>query len=265
MRALPLVAFALLPGLPSFAADPAAPLEAMFATPGERLARAANDDENAAPSEEAEPGSASLPDQEVKVGGEVLGESIGGATGFVFKQGFYTQADVGVYFRLGGFADPQGGDCGGIPCEPVGVSQAQPYIGLSVGYDLLPWLGVQGSFGTGFVANAAHYGNRSSTAPRDYGMTFVDLGVVGQYYIDRVAFAVKVSGGGLLVTPPPDTTESSFGGNVLVGVGVRYATLFPDTFIGVDANFHAAFLPDSKANLQFIPAFSLPFVLKYVF
>ncbi len=227
-------------------------------------ARGADTQASAPKDEPLAESSVGLPDKEVKVGGEIVGESTGGATGFVFKQGFYTQSDLGVFFRLGGFTI--GEEClpERTPCVPVEISNGQPYIGLSAGYDLWSWLGVQASFGTGFVANAAHYGT-SDNNPRDYGLTFADLGFVAQYYVDRVALAVKVSGGALLVTPAPAPGEPDFGFNAIIGVGVRYATLLPDTFVGIDGNFHAALLPDSGGTMQLIPGFSFAPVIKYVF
>ena len=58
-----------------------------------------------------------LPQDEVKVGGTVLGDSLGGATGFVFKQGFYTQSDLGGFLRFGGYTIAD--DCGGLACKPL--------------------------------------------------------------------------------------------------------------------------------------------------
>lgn len=215
------------------------------------------------PADEPAESSTNLPDKEVEVGGAVVGESMGGATGFVFKQGFYTQSDLGGFFRLGGFTPSQNCDPG-VNCEPVLTSQTQPYIGLSIGYDLMQWLGVQLSFGTGFVANAAPYSD-APNSPRDYGVTMLDVGLVASYYfLDRLAVAIKLMGGGTFLTPEPDLDEPWYGGNALVGLGIRYATLLPDTFVGIDANFHAAFTPSSSGML-FIPAFSFAPVIKYVF
>jgi hypothetical protein len=215
--------------------------------------------------------------KEVKVGGAQVGESVGGATGFVFKQGFYTEAvPLGGFFRIGGFTISDA--CGGIPCEPVATSQLQPYIALSGGYDIVQWLGIEATFGTGFVANAAPYGNAggcgaapapkcaSSNTPRDYGITMIDLGVVAQwYFLDRVALAFKLFGGATFLIPPPDVTEPYYGGNIGAGIGIRYATLLPNTFIGIDANFNGEFAPDSGGGLLFIPAFSFAPNIKYVF
>jgi hypothetical protein len=213
--------------------------------------------------EDGEESSTALPDKEVKVGGTQLAEDTGGATGFVFKQGFYTQSDLGGFFRFGGFTIAETCDPG-VACQAVFWSNLQPFIGLSAGYDLFKWLGIQLSFGTGFVANAAPYGN-SPYSPRDYGVTFVNLGVVGSwYFLDRLALAVKLFGGGSFLVPAPDQDEPFYGGNAGVGLGIRYATLLPDTFIGFDVNFHAAMSPGT-GGLLFIPAISFAPVLKYVF
>ncbi len=229
-------------------------------------------------SDEPQEQSSVLPQSEVKVGGTVVGDSVGGATGFVFKRGFYTQSDLGAFFRLGGYNINQSCESD-LPCEAVATSNLQPFIGLSAGYDLLSWLGIQASFGTGFVTNAAPYGNRSPTTPRDYGMTFLNLGVVGSFYlpapVDRLAIAGKLSGGGLFLTPEPDVNEPFAGGNISAGLGLRYATLLPDTFVGFDFNSHYILVPDSAggivpaaiggADFPGIIAFSFAPVIKYVF
>ena len=215
--------------------------------------------------------STALPDAEVKVGGTVLGQSVGGATGFVFKQGIYTQSDLGGFFVLGASAGSPTGfsisqECGGPPCKAVPTSQLQPYIGLSVGYDILQSVGVQLSFGTGFVANAAVY-NQNLENPRDYGLTNIDLAVVGSFYVlERLAIMGKVFGGATFISPEPAPGEPTIGGNGGVGFGVRYATLLPDVFVGIDGNVIIAFIPDSSgAAPVIIPGFSFAPVIKYVF
>jgi hypothetical protein len=211
-----------------------------------------------------------LPDSEVKVGGAVVGESVGGATGFVFKQGIYTQSDLGGFFVLGAAAGSPTGytidqTCGGPPCKPVPTSQLQPYIGLSVGYDILQWLGVQLSFGTGFVANAAVYPD-SLENPRDYGITTINGAVVGSFYVlERLALMGKIFGGAAFLAPEPAPGEPTIGGNAGVGVGVRYATLLPDVFVGIDGNFMVGFIPDSAGGMVLIPGISFAPVIKYVF
>lgn len=213
----------------------------------------------------------SLPDAEVKAEGTVLGDSVGGATGFVFKQGIYTQSDLGGFFVLGaGAGSPTGftigDDCGSRrPCKPVPTSQLQPYIGLSVGYDILQWLGVQLSFGTGFVANAAVY-DQSEENPRDYGLTTINGAVVGSFYVlERLAIMGKVFGGLAIMSPEPAPDEQTLGGNAGLGVGVRYATLLPDVFVGLDGNFSVAFIPANSGSMVIVPGISFAPVIKYVF
>jgi hypothetical protein len=213
----------------------------------------------------------SLPDAEVKAEGTVLGDSVGGATGFVFKQGIYTQSDLGGFFVLGaGAGSPTGftigEDCGSRrPCKAVPTSQLQPYIGLSVGYDILQWLGVQLSFGTGFVANAAVY-DQSEENPRDYGLTTINGAVVGSFYVlERLAIMGKVFGGLAIMSPEPAPNEQTLGGNAGLGIGVRYATLLPDVFVGLDGNFSAAFIPANSGSMVIVPGFSFAPVIKYVF
>jgi hypothetical protein len=220
--------------------------------------------------ENGDEGHSALPDSEVKVGGTVLGQSVGGATGFVFKQGIYTQSDLGGFFVLGAGAGAPTGytisdECGGPPCKPALWSQLQPYIGLSVGYDILQWLGVQLSFGTGFVANAAVY-NQTLENPRDYGITTINGAIVGSFYVlERLALMGKIFGGAAFVSPEPAPNEPSLGGNAGVGVGVRYATLLPDVFVGLDGNVMVAFIPDSAGSMVIIPGISFAPVIKYVF
>jgi len=214
----------------------------------------------------------SLPADEVAVGGTVLGDSVGGATGFVFRQGIYTQSDLGGFFVLGngagsptGFTTAPAPTCANrAPCKPVPTSQLQPYIGLSVGYDILQWLGIQLSFGTGFVANAAVY-NQSEENPRDYGLTFINGAVVGSFYVlERLAIMGKLMGGLAFMSPEPFPDENTIGGNAGVGVGIRYATLLPDVFVGIDANLNVAFIPGSQ-SMVIVPGISFAPVIKYVF
>jgi hypothetical protein len=239
----------------------------------------ADDDAETKPasSDNGEEQHTALPENEVQVGGTVLGQSVGGATGFVFKQGLYTQSDLGGFFVLGaavpgvttGYTitqDPCPGNGGtGFPCKPVLWSQLQPSIGLSVGYDIFQWLGVQLSFGTGFVANAAIY-NENTENPRDYGITTINGAVVGSFYVlERLALMGKLFGGAAFLSPEPAPNEPTIGGNAGFGVGVRYATLLPDVFVGIDGNVMVAFIPSSGPDLVMIPGISFAPVIKYVF
>lgn len=208
------------------------------------------------PAEEAE---AAAPEAQPEAG--QVDESVGGAVGFVRSTGFYTSSDLGGFIRFGGYA--AGESCGGVPCVQRVTSNLQPFIGLSVGYDILDWLGVQASFGTGFIANAAPLSGTFDT-PRDYGITFMNLAVLGSFWIDRFGIVAKVFGGGALLQPPPLPNEFPLGGNVGAGLGVRWATLLTDVTIGLDVNGYFVFTQAGGA-MTLIPGLSFAPVIKYVF
>jgi hypothetical protein len=124
---------------------------------------------------------------------------------------------------------------------------------------------VQLSFGTGFVANAAVYGDNIEN-PRDYGLTNIDIAIVGSFYVlERLAIMGKVFGGATFMSPEPAPLEPTIGGNGGVGFGVRYATLLPDVFVGIDGNVLVAVIPSSGATPVIIPGISFAPVIKYVF
>ena len=75
----------------------------------------------------------------------------------------------------------------------------------------------------------------------------------------------KLMGGGALISPEPSPDEPTIGGNAGVGVGIRYATLLPDVFVGLDGNVNVAFIPASSGPLVIIPGVSFAPVIKYVF
>ncbi|MBN2359196.1 MAG: adventurous gliding motility protein CglE, partial [Deltaproteobacteria bacterium] len=141
----------------------------------------------------------------------------------------------------------------------VAVSNLQPYIGFSVGYDVLPFLSLQLSYGTGFVAGAAPRKGQADS-PIDYGITLLNLAVVGNWLVfDRFALEGRVFGGGAMFVPPPLPNASMFAGDAGAGIGFKYLTLLPGFIIGADVNFIATFP-------EFVPALSFsPLIIKYVF
>lgn len=202
------------------------------------------------------------PEREVKYGGEQVGTTVGGATGFAFKKGFYASSELGGFFRFGGFNDSN--QCGGFRCKPVAYSNLQPYIGLSLGYDVLDWLAVQASFGSGFIASAAPVQNQVDS-PKDHGITFLNVGVLGSWYFyDRLALTGKLAGGLAVLSPAPLPDASPIGGNFDVGIGLRYATLLTDVTIGVDVDFRGT-IASAGSETLFIPGLSFAPVVQYVF
>jgi hypothetical protein len=233
----------------------------------------AGTDTEAPPTDDVEQAEEAAPAREVKYGGAEVGQSIGGATGFVFKRGFYAQSDIGGFIRFGGFTDASP-TC--PRCKPVLTSNLQPYIGFSVGYDFLDWVGAQISFGEGFVANAAPFGTSvngppgSTESPRDYGITYINVGpTFSWYFYDRLALAVKAFGGAALLSPAPDVRNGVpvpfLGGDVGAGIGIRYATLLTDLVIGFDITAMSSFSDDGAGGVLVIPAMSFAPVIKYQF
>ena len=180
--------------------------------------------------------------------------------GFEYSRGFYTESDLGFFMRFGGYADEKSGTTvTGSRTRPVAVSNLQPFVGFSVGYDVLDFLSLQLSYGTGYVANAAQRANESES-PIDYSMTFANLAVVGNYLVmDRLALEARVFGGGTVFAPAPLPDASNFAADAGLGVGLKYMTLLPGFIVGADANFMVTFP-------EFVPAMSFsPLIIKYVF
>ncbi len=258
--ALSIVVTAALAASPAFAAKKKAAAAPAAEEPAAEEAPAkvdADADDEEAPADGEQ--------KEVKYGGAEIGEVVGGATGFVFKRGFYTQSDLGGYFRLFGFTDETANGVLCVRCKPVYYSNLQPYIGLSVGYDVLDFLAIQASLGTGFVANAAPV-QADPNSPRDYGMIFTNIALVPSWnFFDRYVLMGKVFAGGAFLTPPPQLDAPFYGGDVGFGFGVQYATLLTDVIIGIEVNSFFSIFPDGGGGLLFIPGFNFAPVIKYVF
>ena len=94
--------------------------------------------------------------------------------GYKFPRGIYTSADLGIFWRYLGFADNGGtNQCFRCRYPTYFASNAQPFLGISLGYDILPTIfdhmpnvkppefakrfgvSAQLSLGTGYVANSA--------------------------------------------------------------------------------------------------------------
>lgn len=180
--------------------------------------------------------------------------------GFEYSRGLYTQSDLGFFMRFGGYTDEKNGtSITGSRTRAVVVSNLQPYVGFSVGYDVLDFLSLQLSYGTGYVANAAQRANESES-PIDYSMTFANLAVVGNFLVmDRLALEARVFGGGTVFAPAPLPDASNFAADAGLGIGVKYMTLLPGFIVGADVNALVAFP-------EFVPALNFsPLIIKYVF
>ncbi len=150
------------------------------------------------------------------------------------RRGFYTDVDVGAFFTVLG-AD--------------GYSNAQTYLQLGAGYDVLENVSVSANFGIG--ASAANcFANRPESGDPctvtvngkrqevsdNFTVTF--LNVTGAYNLklaDRLYLSPKVTLGYTLLGPSPtDTSGGSSGVNAGAGVGVEYATSMDHFSVGAD-------------------------------
>jgi len=180
--------------------------------------------------------------------------------GFEYSRGFYTESNLGFFLRFGGYKDDaRNYSVQTLRSIPVTASNLQPYVGFSVGYDVLDFLSLQLSYGTGYVVGAAPRKNEIDS-PIDHSITFLNLAVVGNLLVlDRVALEARIFGGGAVFSPPPIPKASMFAGDAGAGIGVKYMTLLPGFIIGADVNFILTFP-------EIVPALSFsPLIIKYVF
>lgn len=226
------------------------------------------DDEEEAP-KEAPPEDA--PAEPAATSGAAVDDSVGGATGFVFKNGLYLTSELGGFLRFGGYGDSSGDPC--YRCEQKITSNLQPWIALTMGYDFLKFLGAEVTLGTGFIADAAPI-ERETQSPENSAITMVNVAVTGSYYIDRFALTGKAFVGGALLTPAPLPDAVPLGGQFGLGVGVRYATLLTNVVIGLDVATYFIVSPDVVTGhigpvpiggIPLIPAISFGPVIKYTF
>jgi len=152
------------------------------------------------------------------------------------RRGFFTDVDVGAFFTVLG-AD--------------GYSNAQPYLQLGAGYNVLENLSVSANFGMGasaancFATRAdssdpctAVVNNKKKEVSDNFTVTF--LNVTGAYLIkvaERLYVAPKVSVGYTLLGPAPTYSgnqEITSAVNAGAGVGVEYATSMDHFSVGAD-------------------------------
>ncbi|MEW5855545.1 MAG: hypothetical protein AB2A00_42620 [Myxococcota bacterium] len=174
----------------------------------------------------------------------------GDVVGYKFPRGIYTQSDLGVFWRYLGFSDLTGTpSSGSVRCQSTIyrckyptylVSNAQPYLGFSVGYDLpIPEklrIGVSGQLnvGAGFVANAAPYSTarskalnegkaagdasavRSEESPKDHAILMLTPALAVNVIpppFERVVLEARVFAGGAAFSPSAQRFQTA-GGNL---------------------------------------------------
>lgn len=151
---------------------------------------------------------------------------------FEMQRGFFIGSDLGVFMTFGGAAR--------------GVSNAQPYVGINIGYDFTSWFSWQLHAGRGFAADAARTANEDTRGLRDFSFTnFMTGPVVWIRVWERLAIELKLQGGVAILDPIPldpaiDAGVSVSGVEPVLGGGValKYLTLLTDFTLGLDVTFN---------------------------
>ena len=175
---------------------------------------------------------------------------------FNIRRGFFTEGDFGLYLAFGGYNTNNPGTGGGPPKRST--SNIQPYLGITIGYDVVsnesinfsigPKLGLllNGGFGRPSAADIADTENVATTHSNDFSIFEAGLAAtVSIMMTDRVALAIRVDGG-LGATDPnpalwaeesPDAGAFGFGAMFGAGVGVEYFTLLNGFTVGANLRF----------------------------
>jgi hypothetical protein len=168
------------------------------------------------------------------------------------RRGFFTEADIGVFFTLGG--------------ENV-YSNAQTYLQLGVGYDLTETLSLGVSFGLGAsAANCfAGYLPGSDLCRMSDNFTVTFGNVTAAYMVplaERLYLTPKVTAGLSRLDPAPvgdgDPGRAMSALNAGVGIGLEYATPMDHFSVGADVMTRLIIGPN-------IPTFAIFPRIKYTF
>ncbi|MEL6184967.1 MAG: adventurous gliding motility protein CglE [Myxococcota bacterium] len=195
--------------------------------------------------------------------------------GFPIRRGFFAIGDFGGYFSFGGR------NTNLPPTFPTRtVSNLQPSIGLTLGYDLVSNESINFAagirLGMAFNAGAGRLSDSdidqlgqatASTAPADYDLMQAGVAFkLGFMVLERLAINAVADVGAGFVSPDPSAPASQpDGGDVSIGVlfgvgpGIEFFTLFPGFSVGLDLRFVGTI-----AN-EFTPGLSITAPLKYNF
>lgn len=150
------------------------------------------------------------------------------------RRGFFTETDLGAFFTLGGSA---------------GVSNAQVYLSLGVGYDVYAtndhFLAVALGFSQGASAGNCFGevagsgcvvpGTNEALSDNWTAQTIEGSVLYGYQIVPRLMLTGRVLGGVAMIEPMAFTDTSNpvplMGG----GIGVEYATQFDHFSVGIDA------------------------------
>ncbi|MCC7387024.1 MAG: adventurous gliding motility protein CglE [Deltaproteobacteria bacterium] len=194
---------------------------------------------------------------------------------FPIRRGFYTQADLGVFFTFGGTNTNDGG------LAKKGISNIQPYLGAVFGYDLFHSTKYAFSAGVklaaGYSGGAGRVTNADlanlpvtdiNTKSADFAVLEAGVALAFAYLVsDRVAITVKGDVGLAAVDPTPalpaaspDAASAAFAPIFGVGAGVQYFTLLNDFSVGIDPRFTMVMISGYS-----IPGMTLSVPIRYTF
>jgi hypothetical protein len=167
------------------------------------------------------------------------------------RRGFFTEADIGVFFTGGGSS---------------GISNAQTYLQLGLGYDIGQNVELAAHFGLGTSAsNCFVAGGTVGNCPFSDTFTVAFIDATGAYLVrllDRFYLTPRLAVGYTALDPNPVaspqgrtfTPAVNAGG----GIGVEYATLQDHFTVGADVLVRYVF----TAN---VPTFAIFPRIKYTF
>jgi hypothetical protein len=189
-------------------------------------------------------------------------DAVKGVEGFSFKRGLFLTGDVGLFTAVGGYKDGANAQ----DRKARTFSNIQPFVGLTVGYDVLDFLALGLKFGQGYISGAAR-SKDNVESPTDFALAFVDAAVMASVkFYERVIFTGSIFGGLAVMTPPVLPDAQRYGGHLGASIGLRYDTLLNGMIVGIDFGGHMSFLP--KTGIGSVPgivALSLTPLIKYVF
>ena len=206
---------------------------------------------------------------------------------FDVKRGFFREGDLGIFFAFGGV------NTNAVQPTPRSTSNLQPYMGITIGYDVAHGrnynFALGGRFamllngGAGRVSNAELEAGPGDPDPTTKSADFsiMQAGLAASLGIrldERLALNLKADGGLALLDPDPNRAAAArplpgtgmgapidgagglgIGGIFGVGAGVEYYTMLDGFSVGLFARFIGV-VGDS-----FIPGLSVTVPIKYNF
>jgi hypothetical protein len=196
---------------------------------------------------------------------------------FPIRRGFYAEADLGVFLTLLG----RNTNKATLPAKST--SNAQPYLGITLGYDVLEkpgfTLGVGLKLAAGYSSGAGRISDTElndgsitdvqlMTRPNDFAVYEIGVSVAMGFMVhERVAITLKLDGGmgAAYANPYLFASETGAAGAAIGGMaggslGVEYFTLLNDFSVGLDLRGAGVFI---AGNI--IPAVSITAPIKYTF